>query len=360
MAHDNYSLQRRLAVRLGALFLAASAILTAGLFFSAYRTLDLSAATALGANPAVREEFVHLLLVEYFRDVVVLALPFIVLVLLVGYFTLAGPLRLVSALSRQAAAVEPPAAGVRLPTEGVPSEVLPLIAAVNDALNRLEGGFVMQRQFLANAAHQLRTPLAALIARIDDLPAANGAADTTTALQGDVRRLNRLVNQLLKIAQFSSLTFAMTAVDLCAIAQETVAFLAPLAIRRGRTISLVVPASPVVVQGNHGAIGDALVNIVENAMEHSPYGGDVEVVVEADGVLSVLDRGAGVAEQDRPHVFERFWRGPNSRYDGAGLGLAIVAEVAQQHGAVVTLDKRAGGGTVATLRFPLPNRASAA
>ena len=128
--------------------------------------------------------------------------------------------------------------------------------------------------------------------------------------------------------------------------------LAPVAVNRGRSLALIRASRPVMVRGNPAAIGDALTNLIENALEHSPPGGEVEVEVVAEGAVRVLDRGPGMPAEFHEHPFQRFWRGSNSRYEGAGLGLSIVSEVARQHGANVTVEQRPGGGTIIGIRFP--------
>jgi len=106
------------------------------------------------------------------------------------------------------------------------------------------------------------------------------------------------------------------------------------------------------VRGNADAIGDALRNLIENAVSHAPIGTEVTVTVGTDGAIAVADRGPGVPEQDRQRIFERFWRGRAASSPGAGLGLAIVAQVATSHGGKIEVTDRLDGGTVFTLRLP--------
>ncbi len=297
------------------------------------------------------EAFVEMVFHEYLLDYLWVIVAFAAVMMVVGQITISRAFQSVRAISQQAMAIEPPAANVRLSSNDVPSELWPTIAALNGALDRLERGFIMQREFLAHAAHQLRTPLAALGARVDDLQA--GSAEAAAAVRGDVRRLSRLVNQLLKVARFDlDAIDTQRRADLHEIAEEAVAMLAPVAVNRGRSLALIRANRPVMVRGNAAAIGDALTNLIENALEHSPPGGEVEVEVAADGAVRVLDRGPGMPAEFHEHPFQRFWRGSDSRYAGAGLGLSIVSEVARQHGANVTVEQRPGGGTIIGIRFP--------
>ncbi|HEY4042071.1 MAG TPA: sensor histidine kinase, partial [Rhodopila sp.] len=116
-------------------------------------------------------------------------------------------------------------------------------------------------------------------------------------------------------------------------------------------LGLEAPEEVVRVHGDAGAVTDALRNLMENAVGHAPPDTEVTVTVRPDGTVSVADRGPGVRPEDRSHVFERFWRGSGERHAGAGLGLAIVAEIARAHGGRVAVGDAAGGGAVFTLEF---------
>ncbi len=105
------------------------------------------------------------------------------------------------------------------------------------------------------------------------------------------------------------------------------------------------------VHGDAGAVTDALRNLIENAVTYAPVGTEVTITVDPMGHVSVSDRGPGVASDDRAHIFERFWRGRGARHTGAGLGLAIVAEIARAHGGTVEVDQAIGGGALFTLKL---------
>ena len=238
----------------------------------------------------------------------------------------------------------------RLDETGVPLEVLPLVRAVNGALERLDAAFENQRQFTADAAHELRTPVAVLRARIDAL-SLNGAG---SALREDVDRLSRLVDQLLTVSALDSSAFDLDRqVDVGAVARGVVADLAPLAIARGRELAFQGPARPVRIIGNELALEEGVRNLVENALRYTPCGETVEVFVRDDGSIEVTDRGPGVPAHHREAIFRRFWRDAAACDRGAGLGLPIVKRIAEAHGGSVHVDDREGGGAVFRIELPV-------
>ena len=164
--------------------------------------------------------------------------------------------------------------------------------------------------------------------------------------------MNRLVEQLLCVARLDSLVLDVSSpIDLHQLAEEVVGSMAHLALSARRSIALTGADHPVVVIGNAAAIADALRNLIENALVHTPP--ETEVVIEVDpkGAISVQDSGPGVLAEDRQRIFERFWRGKGARTDGAGLGLAIVMEIVRAHGASVTVSNRVPRGARFDLRF---------
>jgi len=127
--------------------------------------------------------------------------------------------------------------------------------------------------------------------------------------------------------------------------------MAHLALSARRTIALTGTDHPVLVIGNAAAIADALRNLIENAFVHTAQGTEVVVEVDPEGAISVADSGPGIPAEDRPHIFERFWRGKGARAEGAGLGLAIVMEIVRAHGASITVSDQAPRGARFDLRF---------
>lgn len=283
-----------------------------------------------------------------------LFLPLLLIPLGVSLFIIRRALAPVTALSRQAVAIGPSATDVRLPEMDVPLEILPLVRAVNLALDRLSDGFRAQREFAAGAAHELRTPLAVLRAQVDTLP----CAATAEALRKDIAVMAHMTEQLLRVAQADSLAVGSDeAADLNAVAAEVVGYLARLAIRRGKAIGLVEAESPALVHGSREAIFHALRNLADNALTHTAPGSEVTVWVrtEEQPSVSVRDHGPGVPPDLRERIFERFWRA-DRRGSGAGLGLAIVRKVMERHGGRVTVEDAPGGGAMFTMWFPKPTQ----
>jgi signal transduction histidine kinase len=299
---------------------------------SAGGPLSVTVAEASGGD-----QLVHSILREFVFDVALYVPPFVVVALLLAAYSVRRSLLPLRAASAQASAIGPESIALRLPETDVPAEALPLVIAVNRALGRLEQGFVTQRRFTANAAHELRTPLTIITARLDTLEG-NGQV---SALREEVARMNRLVEQLLCVARLDSVVLDCSSpVDLRQLAEEVVGSMAHLALAAGRTIALTGADHPVIVIGNAAAITDALRNLIENALAHTPPGTEVVVQVDPKGAISVQDSGPGVPAEDQRRIFERFWRGKGVRTDGAGLGLAIVMEIVRAHGARVTVSNR--------------------
>jgi signal transduction histidine kinase len=294
------------------------------------------------------DQLVHSILREFVFDVAWYVPPFVAVALLLAAYSLRRSLLPLRAASAQASAIGPASIALRLPETDVPTEALPLVIAVNQAFERLEQGFLMQRRFTANAAHELRTPLTIITARLDTLEG-NGQV---SALREEVARMNRLVEQLLCVARLDSVVLDCSSpVDLRQLAEEVVGSMAHLALAANRPIALTGVDHPVIVIGNASAITDALRNLIENVFAHTPPGTEVVVEVDPTGAISVQDSGPGVPAEDRQRIFERFWRGKGVRADGAGLGLAIVMEIVRAHGASVTASNRIPRGARFDIRF---------
>ncbi len=306
---------------------------------------------------AHRDVLIDDIVADFFPRVGWITVPILLLLLAIDILIFRRALRPVRQASDIAETIGPARTDVRLPTDGMPREILPLVNAVNQALARLEGGFRTQREFTADAAHELRTPLAILSARIDTL--ADAAVRET--LRRDIAGMSRMVSQLLEIAELENFVVdpGETA-DLQSVAAEVAAFIAPLAVAQGKTIALGGTAAPVWIAGNPETVFRAIRNLAENALSHTPAGTAVEIEVNADGVVRVLDAGPGVPAGEREQIFRRFWRRDRRRPGSAGLGLSIVQRILEAHAGTITVETRASGGAVFSLSFRRVERAAAA
>lgn len=294
------------------------------------------------------EALVGSLLAEFFSTGVILLALIGATSVLIGVLTVRYGLRPLRLASAAAMRVEPARPGLRLPETGLPGEVAPLVAAVNQALARMEAALSAQRRFVGDAAHTLRTPLAVLTARLDSL----AEGPETVALRRDADRMTRLIEQMLQMARLDGTPLDVTQpVHLRAVAVEAISALAPLALQHDVQLALGEPAQLGSVTGNHAALVIALTNLIENALAHAPPGSLVEVIVEPPARVLVLDRGPGVPEAERSMIFERFGRGQAAGSTGAGLGLAIVAGIAAAHHGSVWATGRDGGGAAFVLEI---------
>jgi two-component system OmpR family sensor kinase len=247
----------------------------------------------------------------------------------------------------------------------LPDEVQPLVSELNLLFERVQRAFEAQEHFVADAAHELRSPLAALRLQLQGLQRAGDDAARAAAIErlsAGIDRATRLVEQLLTLARQEASSTATEPVDLRAIAQLALADVAPAAQARSMDVGLFESESesesatmPVIVRGSAEALRMLVRNLLDNAIKYTPPGGQVDVQVGTDhgrALLTVEDSGPGIAPEHRERVMQRFVRDTADGAPGSGLGLAIVQAIAQRHGAAVALDRspRLGGLRVA-LRF---------
>ncbi|SED72294.1 Signal transduction histidine kinase [Rhizobiales bacterium GAS191] len=241
--------------------------------------------------------------------------------------------------------------GVQLSVDEVPIEIIPLVKAVNDALGRLDKGYERHRRFLADAAHELRTPIAILNTRLSSLPA---GPDKTRLLE-DATRLSVLTGQLLDLQRLDQQSGQLCPVDLVAIARRVVLDLAPLAFAAGYEMSFEPQDKEIVVKGDQTSLERALTNLVQNAIDHGGRRGTILVRVARAGCVEVCDEGSGIPVEEREQVFEPFYR---LRQDGrgAGLGLNLVQKIMHLHGGRVEAVDGPSAGACLRMIFPKVER----
>lgn len=282
------------------------------------------------------------------------------LLMLVVWWVVSGSLAPVSRVRSQVASRQPDDLSP-VGEEGLPEEVRPLVAELNLLFERVRRAFDAQKHFVADAAHELRSPLAALKLQVQLLRRASDPAAHEQAVQrlaAGIDRATRLVEQLLTLARNEAHAAAggeAVPVDLAALAREAIADALPVAESRRIDLGL-ARADAVSVAGHVDALRILLRNLVDNAVKYTPEGGRVDVTVQQneDGgaALMVEDSGPGLAESDRERVWDRFYRAPDAGASGSGLGLAIVRSVAQLHGAELALDRSATlGGLRVRVQF---------
>lgn len=254
-----------------------------------------------------------------------------------------GPIRIAEQAARNVGGRN---LAARLPEDQMPAEIKPLVEAFNGVLERLERTFQEQERFIANAAHELKTPLALARTRVE---AGLDSEQERNQLLHDLDTMGRQVQQLLQLAQMADpQSLRRSVVRPAEVAREVLDHLAFKAHRSNITLHLEETKVNREIEADPGALFVMLKNLVENALDFSPPGADVKVQVSMTGI-SVQDHGPGVAAEHRAKIFERFWRAPGQTRGGSGLGLALVREIALAHHWTVSCDETPGGGALFTV-----------
>ncbi|MCW6512815.1 sensor histidine kinase [Lichenifustis flavocetrariae] len=286
---------------------------------------------------------------EFIVDIAWIWIPFLLILLIVNLLVARLTLRPLSEAARQAESIGPGSVLMRLNVRRVPPEVSVLVQAVNHAFDRLQIGQKGLEEFVADVAHELRTPLAVIKAQL------SASHDTVSRELGrDFAQMERLVLQLLDRVKLGGLHFEPDdCVDLCELARETAAFLAPLIVMKQRSIAVIAPETPIYVSGARDYLFRALRNLVENAVEHTPMQTTVRVVVKDTPSITVLDDGPGFPPQRLDPELRRKQPLRSDRSDGIGLGLSITERTMIAHNGTLDLENPPEGGASATLHFPL-------
>lgn len=264
--------------------------------------------------------------------------------------TVRSSLRSLRAVSHQASMLSLQRLDERLHAKNLPMELVPLVQAVNTSLDRLEADYRVQREFTANAAHELRTPLATLRARLECRFSAQELGDVTF----EIDQLARLVEQLLCLARLDSQEqFQFGAFDAHRVALEVAREMAPVALESDHYVIAATPDAGVPTHGNATLTRLVFRNLIENAIQYTPAGTSITLSVQHATVV-IADDGPGIPAHVAASLFERFRRGPNASGFGAGLGLAIARCIMERQGGQLSLDASADRGARFLIEFPAP------
>lgn len=294
-----------------------------------------------------------------------MAIPLTLLLAVAGGLTLAQrALAPIDRIARTADEIEAEDLSRRLDGAASRDELGRLAATFNGMLDRLERAFQRERQFVADASHELRTPVAMLSSQVDiALARKRTVAEyrrALTELQQDIARIGQLLSELLSLsrADAGQEDLIPERLALAELVDDVVATMEPLAEQRGVKLSARVQ-TPVTIEGDQARLTQLLVNLVDNGLKYTPGGGTVTVAVGQDAgraVLRVADTGVGIAAEHLPNVFERFYRVDKARAradGGVGLGLAISRSIVRAHGGEIAVESRPGQGTTFTVYLPL-------
>lgn len=294
-----------------------------------------------------------------------LALPVLVFLPLLALFiwvSVGRGLQPLKRISTQIAARDPGNLE-RIDEDGVPREAAALVESLNELFRRLERAFERERRFTADAAHELRTPLAALKTQAEvalQAPSDQVREQALKRVLSGVGRATHLVQQLLTLARFDPEAPRPRgdAVDMTALVREVEAEYTPVAAARGTRLEVDTRGGGTSLPGDATALAVVVRNLVDNAVRYTPTGGHVTVRLRATReaiTLNVSDNGPGIAPADRERALERFYRGIGTKTPGSGLGLSIVHRIVAMHGGVMRLEQADVGGLAVHIALPLPD-----
>jgi heavy metal sensor kinase len=297
---------------------------------------------------------VHDATLQRLREIALWSLPCLFLAsLLVGWLLARRLLRPVDRITATAEEISATDLSRRIALGGPPDELKRLADAFDSMLERIDGAFAAQRQFLADASHELRNPIAIIQTNLE--VAADELGPRASVVRRATARMARLVDDLLALARSES-NGHRERIPLAGLANDVAEEHGALADSRG--VRIEVEGAGGDVLGDPDALRRALANLVDNAVRVSPQSGSVTIRCGADpggAWLEVVDEGPGIPREDQAHVFERFWRADESRSrasGGSGLGLAIVRQIVENHGGAITVRSEPGRGARFTIRLP--------
>ncbi|MGH7917911.1 MAG: sensor histidine kinase, partial [Candidatus Binataceae bacterium] len=300
--------------------------------------------------------------VRRLRSSLLLILPLLLLGCVAGGYWLAGrALVPIAALGEALARIEPRELGTRLAIGEADDEVAHLTTAINALLERLERASMSERRFASDAAHELRTPLTVLRTGLEvALGRERSASEYRRQLDlalAEVLRLCRVADELLMLARLDGeVEVKREPVDMRALIKEVTGAVEPLVYARHLTLTTNGHGAPVIVNGNRDHLRRLIINLLDNALKFTPEHGVVTVGLAAENqcaVLRIADSGPGIASQELPLIFERFFRGKAGQHAGSGLGLSLCREIARRHGGEIRAHNRAGAGSEFIVTLPL-------
>ncbi len=307
------------------------------------RPQPLFVQVAFPSNPVVYDSVLE----EFIQDVAWIWFVFLLVILATNLVVARIALKPLGEAAEQVERIGPGSVSIRLKEGKLPGDILVLVKAVNQALDRLQSGFRSLEEFVADVAHELRTPLAVIKAQL-----AVSATPLARVLEQDFYRMERLVQQLLDRMRLNGIWFEVDEMlELGEVAREVAGFLAPLAIAKGRSIEVLGGEMPVKIVGARDYIFRALRNLVENGIEHAPPESTVSVIVNDAPSIAVRDHGPGFSAAmlaAQGHPLEQFRSG---RQGGVGLGLSIVQRTMIAHKGELEIANHSEGAVV-TMRFP--------
>ena len=283
---------------------------------------------------------------------------------LAGGWWLAGrALRPIANISATAESIFDGNIGKRIQVEDAQSELGQLETVLNRTFDKLDHAFQQQIRFTADASHELRTPLSVIITQIQLALSRERTPEeyrtTLDTCERAAERMRVLVNSLMELARLDAgeLTVARERCDLSRIAQEALDLIQPLA--RKRSITLQHSFEPLAVQADAMKLGQVLINLMNNAIQHNKEGIELRLSIERNGrsaIIKVSDNGVGIPKESLPHLFDRFYRVDKARTRGqgnSGLGLAISKAIVESHGGAIHVESETGKGATFTIELPL-------
>jgi signal transduction histidine kinase len=299
--------------------------------------------------------------IDRLRDALMIVIPILLILCVAGGYLLAGrALAPVASLGASLAAIQPHDLHRRLPAPEAYDEIGRLTDVINALLDRLESASAVERRFASDAAHELRTPLAVLRTGLDvALARERSSEENRAALESahrEVVSLCKIAEELLMLTRLNGeVAIERKPVDLRALVAEVTTTVESLAAAKNidlRTVEL----TSAIIEGSAAHLRRLVINLIDNALKFTPPGGKIEVGLSSAGgraILRVADTGPGVAPQELPLIFERFFRGAHAGGEGSGLGLSLCREIARYHGGQIAAANRPGGGTVFVVKLPL-------